>query len=190
MTFFPLKRLSRYAGQVRFALHLGQGAASRAASPSSSRAERDARGAVEGGGSCDLFRAATSSRYAGQVGFARDLGQGAASRAASESSCRAQREVRVAVEDGGCCDLFPAATSSRYAEQVACTSGKAPLRARTSTSSGCAWREGLMTRSRMEGAVTFFPLQRLVDMQNKPDFLRHVRIVPPGARGLTASLRA
>ena len=60
VTFFLLKRLSRYAGQVGFTRHTGQGAASRAAPASSSYAQREARVAVDDGGSCDLFRAETS----------------------------------------------------------------------------------------------------------------------------------
>jgi hypothetical protein len=71
----------------------------------------------------------------------------------------------------GACDLFPLQRLVGMQDRSDSRgTGKVPLRARTSTSSGCAWREGLMTRSRMEGAVTFFPLQRLVDMQNKSDF--------------------
>src|SRR5229473_1928086 len=60
VTFFSLKRLSRYAGQVGFARHLGKGAASRTASASSSCAQREARVTAEDGGTCDLFPAETS----------------------------------------------------------------------------------------------------------------------------------
>jgi hypothetical protein len=124
VTFFALQRLSRYAGRVGFTQRLGQGAASRAASASSSRGQREARcrrSRMED--AATFFALQRLSRYAGQVGVARSVGQGAASRAASASRSRRQREARC-------------------------------------------------RRSRMEGAVTFFALQRLSRYAGQVGFAR------------------
>ena len=81
MTFFALQRLSRYAAQIGFSRQMEPHAEARRRggddeellSPRTPRlrvspsGQKHAGAVVEFGGSCDYFRAATSSRYGGQI---------------------------------------------------------------------------------------------------------------------------
>jgi hypothetical protein len=95
VTFFARERLSRYAGQAGVARSAGQVVVSRTASHRAVARKVQLISPSSMEGAVTFFSLKRLSRYAGQVGFTRRLGQGA-SRAASASSSRAQRGAHVA----------------------------------------------------------------------------------------------
>jgi len=118
VTFFSLQRLVDMQDKLDFAergdvARRARGRRQRLRSASSTPVPL-----IEDGGSCDLFLAATSSRYAEQIGSA-ERGDVARRARGRRQRLRSASSTPVPlIEDGGGCDLFLAATSSRYAEQV------------------------------------------------------------------------
>jgi ribosomal protein L13 len=138
-------------------------------------------------GAVTFFAPQRLSRYAGQVGVARSLGQAVASRTASHRAVARKVRLMLPSSTEGAVTLFALQRLSRYAGQVgfARRLGQGASRA-ASASSSRAQREGSCRRSRMEGAVTFFALQRLSRYAGQIGLTRRLR-QGPTSRAMSAS---